>query len=116
MDFNVAIVHNQIFGQEILQGKAIDDVKFAISLQSINHIINTLFKLSPILLVVLHLRLGHAQILIELLQVIMIVYLIEFILLSYLRQLTQYVLAEVGCLLGELFLHFKQVPILPHAA
>ena len=85
MDFNVAIVHNQIFSQEILQGKAIDNIEFAVSLQSIDHVIDTLFKLSPILLVVLHLRLGHAQILIELFQVIMIVYLIEFILLSYLR-------------------------------
>ena len=85
MRLNIAVVHDQVLGKEVLEGGTINNVKLAVTLQPIHHVINALLKLVPVLLVHLHLGLSHAQIFIELLQIIMIVYLVKLVLLRNLR-------------------------------
>ena len=58
MDFDIAVVHHQIFRQEILQSLPINNIKLRIPLKSIDHLINSLFKLIPVLLVLLNFALG----------------------------------------------------------
>ena len=115
MDFDIAIVHHQIFGHEILQSLPINNIKLRIPLESIDHLINSLLKLIPVLLVLLNFALGPRQILIELLKVIMIVYFFKFVLLGYLAELRQNFFAKLASFLGQLLLHIKEVPIRPHA-
>ena len=58
MNFDIAIVHDQIFRHEILQSLPIDNIKLRIPLESINHLINPLLELIPILLVLLNFALS----------------------------------------------------------
>ena len=81
MYFDVAVVHDKIFGQEILECYTIDYVKLAISFQPIHHVIDASLKLIPVLLVDLDLRLGNTQILIKLLKIVVVIDLVELILL-----------------------------------
>ena len=53
MDFDITVVHDQIFRHEILESQAIDNVKLRISLESIYHLVDSLLKLIPVLLVFL---------------------------------------------------------------
>ena len=73
MDFNIAVVHNQVFGQEIFQIRTVNYVKLAITLEPINEVIHTSFILIPILLVLLHFTLGAREILIKLLEIVVVV-------------------------------------------
>ena len=99
MYLNIAIVHNQIFCHEILESLAINNVELAIALETVNHGVNPLLELIPVLFVLLHLILGSRQVLIEFLEVVMVVDLLELILLSYLAQLAENLLAELTRLL-----------------
>lgn len=57
MDFDIAVVHHEILGQEVFERGSIDDVEFAVALESVNHAVDSFLELVPILFVVLHLRL-----------------------------------------------------------
>ena len=73
VNFNIAVVHHQVLGQEILEGWAINNIKLAVALQAINQAVNASLVLVPILLVFLNLALGTREVLIKLLKVIVIV-------------------------------------------
>lgn len=115
MNFDIAIVHHQIFSHEILQSLAINNIKLRIPLESVDHLINSLLKLIPVLLILLNFALGPRQIFIKFLEVIVIVYFFKFVLLGYLAELRQNFFAKLASFLGELLLHIKEVPIRPHA-
>jgi hypothetical protein len=57
VDFNIAIVHDQIFCHKVLKRLSIYNVKLAVLLEPIYHLIYSLFKLIPVLLVLLDLAL-----------------------------------------------------------
>jgi len=73
VNFNIAIVHHQVLGQEILEGRAINNIKLTVALQAINQAVNASLVLVPILLVFLNLALGTREVLIKLLKVIVII-------------------------------------------
>lgn len=116
MHFDVAVVHYEIFREEILECNSIDDVELAVPFETIDHVVNSALKLIPILFIYLHFGLRHAQVFIELFQIVVIVYLVELILLCDLRELRKNLFAELAGLFRKLLLQFEQVPILTHAA
>jgi len=73
VNFNIAVVHHQVFSQEILQSQAINYIKLTVALQTIDQTVNSSLILVPILLVFLDLALGTREVLIKLLEVIVIV-------------------------------------------
>jgi hypothetical protein len=105
--FDIAIIHDQIFCHKVLKSLSINYIKLAVLLEPIDHLVHSLLKLIPVLLVLLDFALCPREILIELLQIIMVVNLLELILLSNLAQLAQNILAELSSFLRELFLHIK---------
>lgn len=111
---DVTVVHDQVLGEEVLERDAIDDIELTIPFEPIHHVVNTLLKLIPILLVNLHLRLSYAQIFVEFLQIIMVVNLIELVLLSDFREQTDSLHAKLTRFFRELLLQLKQVPVLSH--
>ena len=84
MRLYVAVVHDEILRQEILERNAVNDIELAVSLQAIHHVVDAFLELIPILLVYLHFGLSHAEIFVEFLEVVVVVDLVELILLSYL--------------------------------
>ena len=107
VDFDVAVVHNQVFSHEIFESLAVDDVELTVALKAVDHCIDALFKLIPILFVFLNFRLSPRQILIKLLKVIVIVHFLELILLRDLAKLGQDLHAELPCFFRELLLHLE---------
>ena len=99
MSFDITVVHDQIFCHKVLKRLSINYIKLAILLEPIHHLVNPLLKLIPVSLVLLDFALSPRQIFIELFQIIMVVYLLELILLSYFAKLTQYILAEFASFL-----------------
>lgn len=57
MDFDVTVVHDEVLSQEVFERGSIDDVELAVAFESVNHAVDSLLELAPLLLVVLHLRL-----------------------------------------------------------
>lgn len=53
MDFNIAIVHHEIFRHKVLESLSINDVKLAVALEAVDHGIDALLKLIPVLFVLL---------------------------------------------------------------
>jgi len=87
VDLDIAVVHDDAFGQVVFERVAINDVELTVALETVHHLVHALLELIPILLVHLHFGLRARQILVELLQVVVVVDLIEFILLGDLPQL-----------------------------
>lgn len=99
MNLDVAVVHDQVLSQEVLDIGPIDNVKLRIALQAVDQIVNSLLILIPVLFVLLNFTLRTTQILIELLKIIMIVNLTELVLGSDLVEVTQDFFAVLARLL-----------------
>jgi hypothetical protein len=54
VDFDITVVHDQIFRHKVLKRLSINNIKLAVLLEPIHHLVNPLFKLIPVLLVLLH--------------------------------------------------------------
>ena len=111
MYFDVAVVHDEILSQKVLERGSIDDVELAVPFESVNHAVDALLELAPILLVFLHFGLCAREILVELLQVVVVVNLFELVLLGDLAEVLQNLLAELTRLFRQLLLHLEQVPV-----
>jgi hypothetical protein len=99
VNLDVAVVHDQVLSQEVLDIGPIDNVKLRIALQAVDQIVNSLLILIPVLFVLLNFTLRTTQILIELLKIIMIVNLTELVLGSDLVEVTQDFFAVLARLL-----------------
>ena len=111
MNFNVAVVHDQILCHEIFKSSSINYFKFTVPFESIYHRVNSFLKLIPVLLVCLDFCLRAREILIELFEVIVVVYLLKLILLRDLAQLSSNFFAKFAGLFWKLLLHLKEIPI-----
>ena len=80
MNFNIAIIHDQVLCQEVLQGPSVNNVELRVTFETVNKTIDSFFIFIPVLLVLLDFLLSPAQVLVELFQIVMVVYLVEFIL------------------------------------
>ena len=112
--FDVTIIHNQVFGQVVFQSVSIDYFKLAVALEPIDHSVNALLKLTPVLLEGLHLGLCDREVLIKLFEVVVIINLLKFVLGSDFLQLASDFARKLSSLLRQLLLHFEQVPISPY--
>ena len=64
---DVAVVHDKILSQEVLQCISFNDFHLGVPLETINHRVDATLELSPVLLECLDLRLCNRQIFVELL-------------------------------------------------
>lgn len=96
MDLDVGVVHDQVLGHEVLEHRAVYDVELRVALQTANKVVDALLVLVPVLLVLLHLVLGAAQVFVELLEVVVVVDLLKLVLRGDLLQVVQDLLAELA--------------------
>lgn len=71
MQFDVAVVHNQVFAKEALQYVTINYIKLVVASQTAHQLVNTLFVVFPLLAMLLNLNLSLRQLLVEFLQVVL---------------------------------------------
>ena len=107
MYLNVAVVHDEVLGQEVFQCATLDDFHFRVALEAIDHRVYAALELAPVLFEGLHLRLCHRKVLVELLQVVVVVDLFKLVLGGNLLQLPGDFFRELRCLFRKLLLHFE---------
>ena len=115
MYLNIAIIHDQIFRHEILQCLSINNIKLRIALEAIDHRINALLKLIPVLFVFLDFALSTREVFVEFLQVVMVIDFFELVLLSYFAKLGENFFAKLACFFRKKLLHIEEVPIRAYA-
>ena len=101
VDFDVAVVHNQILSEEVFQIVAIDDLKFTVLLEPVHHLINSSFELAPILLEGLNFGLCDTEVLVELLEVVVDIDLLVVLISGDLLKLTCDFFGELGSFLRK---------------
>ena len=96
MNLNIRIVHDQIFRQEVLHRRSINNIKLRVTFETIYKVLHSIFKLIPVSLVLLDFGLCTTEVFVELLQVIVIVNFVKFFLLCDFFKVTEDLLGELG--------------------